>query len=86
MSEPIRLKIISDGTLEGSRVTDQDGRVLHNVVAIDWTIGQRLTDMGQHAVAVITIVGPQIEVETPGTVVVAFPEVGCDEGGCPLAD
>jgi len=46
----MRLKIVSDGTAVGTRVMDDAGRELENVISLDWSIMP-----GRAATAVITL-------------------------------
>lgn len=46
----MKLRIVSDGTVEGTRVVDERGRRVQNVMAVNWTIG-----LGGIGTAVIAI-------------------------------
>jgi hypothetical protein len=58
MTEYIKLKLVSNGTPEGSYVIDQeDGRHLDGIVSVSWTL-----DNDGNPSLVLTLVGVPVEI------------------------
>lgn len=53
----MRIKIVSDGTLPGSRVTDENGNEIENVRSVVWSIS------AERGVSVAAIHFDKVEVE-----------------------
>ncbi len=54
----IRLKVMSDGTIEGTYILDQDGRVLDNVIKVEYKI-----DMDGNPQIHLTLVGVPVSIQ-----------------------
>jgi hypothetical protein len=67
----MRLRIVSDGSADGTRVVDEDGRTLEGVAAVTWQVNQ---DRTVTATLVLREVAVDIAAEyTPKTTVVTCP-------------
>lgn len=56
----MRLKIVSDGTANGTRITDEDGRMLEGVQSVAWECHVKR----HFGLAVITVNGVELDADT----------------------